>query len=50
MIKSILVKYIYKEYNIKMAINFLNICRYEFKEKGLLKEEDSSNVPDVYIR
>jgi len=23
---------------------------YEFKEKGLLKEEDSSNVPDVYIR
>jgi len=23
---------------------------YEFKEKGMLKEEDTSNVPDVYIR
>lgn len=28
----------------------LFFSRYEFKEKGLLKEEDSSNVPDVYIR
>ena len=30
--------------------DIFKIYRYEFKEKGLLKEEDSSNVPDVYIR
>ena len=26
------------------------LFRYEMKEKGLLKEEDSNTVPDIYVR
>ncbi|XP_065665132.1 sperm-associated antigen 16 protein isoform X3 [Hydra vulgaris] len=37
-------------FNMKKTLDCFQTEWYEFKEKGLLKEEDCSNVPDIYSR